>query len=218
MSNDDSTKCCTGCGETKPLTEFYKRTDCSSRKSKCRACYAEYSQSNKEHIAARGRKYRQANKDRIAARRREYYITNRVEMLGNQKQRDAERKEEIAAYQRRYREAHKDEARAYMAAYWPDHYAANREKYIEKGKERQRRLYQGHESRHKRSDVRKKLEEQNGRCYWCDEPLPDYYEVDHIIPVSKGGSDAPGNICCACFTCNRRKHNKMPYEFSDRLF
>lgn len=34
-------------------------------------------------------------------------------------------------------------------------------------------------------------------------------EVDHIVPVSRGGSDDIGNLRCLCFRCNRGKHSKI---------
>ena len=34
-------------------------------------------------------------------------------------------------------------------------------------------------------------------------------EVDHIISVSKGGSDDMDNLRCLCFKCNRGKHSKI---------
>ncbi|MGD9733107.1 MAG: YozE family protein [Desulfamplus sp.] len=33
-------------------------------------------------------------------------------------------------------------------------------------------------------------------------------EIDHIIPVSRGGTDAISNLQCLCFKCNRGKHAK----------
>jgi 5-methylcytosine-specific restriction endonuclease McrA len=38
-------------------------------------------------------------------------------------------------------------------------------------------------------------------------------EVDHVIPVSKGGTHAPGNLRAACPACNQarnRAHNRNP--------
>lgn len=35
-------------------------------------------------------------------------------------------------------------------------------------------------------------------------------EVDHIIPVSKGGTTTPGNLQALCWRCNRSKGNKVP--------
>lgn len=35
-------------------------------------------------------------------------------------------------------------------------------------------------------------------------------EVDHIVPVSKGGTSEPGNLQTLCWRCNRTKGAKMP--------
>ena len=35
-------------------------------------------------------------------------------------------------------------------------------------------------------------------------------EVDHIIPVSKGGLSTPENLQTLCWRCNRTKSNKIP--------
>ncbi len=34
-------------------------------------------------------------------------------------------------------------------------------------------------------------------------------EIDHFIPVSRGGSDDIDNLRCLCFKCNRGKHSKI---------
>lgn len=35
------------------------------------------------------------------------------------------------------------------------------------------------------------------------------FTVDHVVPISLGGEDAPENLALACFHCNRRKINKL---------
>lgn len=50
-------------------------------------------------------------------------------------------------------------------------------------------------------------------CYLCDTPTdqdakvphPLAATVEHVIPLSKGGADAPHNVRCAHFSCNVRK-------------
>lgn len=43
-------------------------------------------------------------------------------------------------------------------------------------------------------------------CQYCGRTPPDVsLEVDHIIPVSKGGTNADDNLRTACFDCNRGK-------------
>jgi 5-methylcytosine-specific restriction endonuclease McrA len=51
-------------------------------------------------------------------------------------------------------------------------------------------------------------------CYLCGKfvELADL-EFDHIVPLSRGGSDALVNIAVSHRWCNRQKHNKLPEEY-----
>lgn len=43
-------------------------------------------------------------------------------------------------------------------------------------------------------------------CLYCGQTPPAVVlEVDHIIPVCKGGGNNPDNLVTACFSCNRGK-------------
>lgn len=45
-------------------------------------------------------------------------------------------------------------------------------------------------------------------CQYCGSTPPGtILEVDHIIPVSKGGANKEDNLITACFDCNRGKSN-----------
>lgn len=54
---------------------------------------------------------------------------------------------------------------------------------------------------------------QLGLCYYCDESLSGKYTIDHKIPLSRGGSNWPYNLCLACRSCNSSKKNKTVQEF-----
>lgn len=44
------------------------------------------------------------------------------------------------------------------------------------------------------------------RCQYCGGRPPDSrLEIDHIVAVSRGGSDHPTNLITACWDCNRWK-------------
>ena len=62
-----------------------------------------------------------------------------------------------------------------------------------------------------REIIREKLfTEQAGICALCGESMnPDKTDIDHIIPVSKGGSNDIANLQLACASCNRSKGNKI---------
>lgn len=52
------------------------------------------------------------------------------------------------------------------------------------------------------------------RCDGCDTFIenPRFFEVDHDVPISKGGSDDMLNLVLICGPCNRTKSNKMTRE------
>ena len=60
---------------------------------------------------------------------------------------------------------------------------------------------------------RRMLEAQGHSCYYCDVPLFGVYHVDHMTPISRGGSNWPENLCIACPTCNISKGAKTAEEF-----
>jgi 5-methylcytosine-specific restriction endonuclease McrA len=52
-----------------------------------------------------------------------------------------------------------------------------------------------------------------GRCAYCYEPLAaETIEIEHFMPLSRGGLNNEENIVPSCRTCNRQKHNKTPLE------
>lgn len=55
------------------------------------------------------------------------------------------------------------------------------------------------------------------RCVYCATPLtPDTATLDHVCPVSRGGTHAPGNLVIACQSCNQLKGSSLPLEFFSR--
>ncbi len=54
----------------------------------------------------------------------------------------------------------------------------------------------------------------NFHCQYCGKEIKnaDDYEMDHIIPVSRGGKENYLNIVAACRQCNQKKLDKTPQE------
>jgi len=54
------------------------------------------------------------------------------------------------------------------------------------------------------------LKKYNFTCQYCGRRAPEVkLEVDHIIPISKGGSNDEDNLTVACFECNRGKRDEI---------
>lgn len=77
-----------------------------------------------------------------------------------------------------------------------------------------RRKVNGYHTAH---DIEVMLKSQNDKCWWCGDKLNGVYQIDHRIALAKGGSNWPNNLCASCPKCNRKKSDKMPWEFNGRL-
>ena len=81
--------------------------------------------------------------------------------------------------------------------------------------ERLKRLYDSvatKEAKHKREPIPEDVRiaawrRDEGKCVQCDSN--ERLEYDHIIPVSKGGSNTVRNIQLLCETCNRQKSDSI---------
>ena len=49
----------------------------------------------------------------------------------------------------------------------------------------------------------------NGICTHCGKKITDDFTVEHVIPLSKGGSNDPENLVALCETCNTEKSNQI---------
>jgi hypothetical protein len=59
-------------------------------------------------------------------------------------------------------------------------------------------------------------------CQYCgNNPPTVVLEIDHVLPVSKGGSDEIHNLVTSCFDCNRGKSgtelNQVPSPFYQHI-
>lgn len=52
------------------------------------------------------------------------------------------------------------------------------------------------------------LAAQGNNCFYCEHPMTSYRAVEHLTPVSRGGSNAIYNIVYSCRSCNSKKRDK----------
>lgn len=59
------------------------------------------------------------------------------------------------------------------------------------------------------------LNKQNGMCAYCKcKGKNVVWHLDHIIPISKGGSNTINNVQILCMSCNLKKNDKDPIRFA----
>lgn len=62
-------------------------------------------------------------------------------------------------------------------------------------------------------EIQAMYQSQQGKCHYCDVMLGGHYEIDHVIPLLRGGTNTLENIVLCCPTCNRSKGTKISHEW-----
>lgn len=119
---------------------------------------------------------------------------------------------------REYYHAHKAERQAAHKAWretHQDHLKTYRLEHIEEGRvaKQRRRALKIHAPINDLTAAQwKEIKEHYGhRCVYCRRKMARL-TMDHIIPLSKGGSHTASNIVPACKSCNSRKHTGPPLK------
>lgn len=70
-------------------------------------------------------------------------------------------------------------------------------------------------SQEERTEVYRKTK---GYCYLCGEFVDfNKFEVEHRVPISKGGTNDLSNLFCSCHVCNSIKRDIYPEDFMERI-
>lgn len=207
-------KQCNDCKEWKDLSAFSK---CRNYKDGldyyCKECksirYKLFRLANKDKLRERQRKYGRANPDKRQAYNKTYRAknpgksteTSRAWHKNHPEQSKIKSREDA----RKWRENNPEESRIHTrksVRKW-------RENNPEEAKARQRRRRAqklGNGGLHTATQWKALCNHYGNKCLACGEIKP--LTEDHIIPLSKGGSDDISNIQPLCHSCNARKHNK----------
>jgi uncharacterized phage protein (TIGR02220 family) len=66
-----------------------------------------------------------------------------------------------------------------------------------------------------RAKLRAKVQEKTGGvCYHCNCQLGDVWEIDHLMPRSKGGRHTFANMVPSCVACNQDKSDTLPDDWN----
>ena len=218
-------KTCPKCNETKPLDRFSK-----SKRSKdglqvhCKACAAAWNAANRERVAATNAAWHAANRERVAetnaawrAANRErkaatdaaWYAANRERRAATVAAWQAANRERMVATGAAWYAANRERAAATMAA-WKK---ANPEK-VAAHKQRRRARKANAAGTFTSEQWSARLAYHENKCVYCGSR--EDLQIEHQIPLARGGTNWPSNLVPACGTCNRSKGTRTPKEFQSR--
>ena len=198
-------KYCPACKHTRPADEFYKIRGKRVRlHGYCKECMksrqSEYRRKNAERVKVTLHNYYVKNKEKLSELAREYRIRTGINKGPKPKKTTEEKKERreryysrnrkrILEYQRQWRRKNKN--RRYE-------YGARRQAWKKTGIKGER-IY--------REVV---YERDNAICYLCGKHI-DFVDlhVDHVFPLSKGGTHTYDNVKATHKRCNLKKKDKL---------
>lgn len=186
-------KKCTTCDELKELSCFNKdKQKKDGLNPRCKICSRAWHHKNKEKARLYQKEYYENNKQYHAEKAKKYREENKDYLNKKKRIWYSENKEKVEAYR-------KQNALSYRV------YSSNR-----------RAKIKGNGGSHSKEDISRIIELQKGCCAICKCSLDDYH-VDHIIPISKGGSNDSHNIQITCQACNLSKSDSDPIEYAQSI-
>lgn len=194
-------KACTKCKEWKPYNQFAKNKNLADGVGVwCKSCMNRYAHN-----------YVQNNQDILYQKKKEHYAKN---------------SERIKAQVQGYRDTHGDEHRGRSRNYYARH-KKERNKYSQlwnqRNPDKRKTSHENRRARKLNSVGAFTAKQWRALCSWfkdiclvCDAHTK--LTPDHVIPLSRGGSNDISNIQPLCLTCNLRKQTKtIDYRDPDRL-
>ncbi len=163
--------------------------------AKCRAYYLK----NRDKVAETNRQYVIKNKDAVKLRSKNYRNKNSEKILERVKSYAQQYPERVRAYKKKYHDAHKREAALRVKI----RRAKLKDALITE--EKAQRVYDFYSWMKNQDYV---------TCTYCGAYIPgSSLQVDHIIPVARGGDHDPDNFAVSCRPCNLSKSDFLLSEW-----
>jgi hypothetical protein len=183
--------------------EYYKKYK-EENKEKIDKKNKIYAENNKEKIKESQKKYKEKNKERI----KEYRLKNKELILEKSKEYRENNKEKESERIKEWRLKNKDRVRLKNREWRLNNLHVMR---INEQNRRSRKKFNG--GKLSKGIIEKLYNEQKGLCACCGESLENGYHLDHIIPLTMGGSHSDDNAQLLTPHCNLSKGCKHPDEY-----
>lgn len=161
--------------------------ECSSLRGKA------WYRANEDHVKQAARTWSELNRDRVVELGKEYRQTNHEKIRSRKFEYYHENADVIKEKVRSWKRDNPDRVNLHNT---------NR-----------RAIKLSAEGSYTDNDVELLRAKQGNRCAICSTKLSKTYHVDHVTPLSRGGSNWPANLQITCPKCNLQKGAKDPYVF-----
>lgn len=162
---------------------------------------------------------RAANPEAARAKERERYSRNPEPRNASSKKWKVANPEKQRAYSSARHKANPERSReSWVAA--GRRWSKNHPEEVRALRRRRKDRERGAEGQFTATDIARIYDAQKGRCALphCRRHLKGKYQIDHIVPLARGGSNWPRNIQLTCETnCNQKKGAKDPITFSQEM-
>jgi 5-methylcytosine-specific restriction endonuclease McrA len=197
-------KTCSRCKQTISLDNFFRnRRSKDGRTSYCKSCQVEYCRKYRKENPSKEAQYKSRWKSKNPNYDSAYYEKNRDKLLESMAEWRKANFEKKAEADRAWALANKDKVKVNAKNYYLRHPAKNSQnRQLRRARLRNARIYKVREK-----DLLKIL---RSPCVYCGSKGE---QVDHIIPLSRGGSHSIGNLTSSCARCNLTKNNKFVAEW-----
>jgi 5-methylcytosine-specific restriction endonuclease McrA len=180
-------------GKHKEAGRRWQLKNKEKRREISRRYYYAHHKENRARLNAHTKRYRKADPEKYIRLAREHHHRHREKQLDRM---------------RKYRKMNPDIVRASTHA-WR---SRNKDKVSQQKRNRYARE-KGADGGHTLRDIAHLYRRQREECAGCGTALNGIFEVDHIIPLSRGGNNFVGNIQLLCKSCNASKGAKLMIEW-----
>lgn len=141
-----------------------------------------------EERKQKSKAYRERNKEKISKNSTKWRLANPERYLNNQ---------------RNWRKQNPGKSVAYVQAYNKRH-----PEMVTKSSRKRREIFKGIEGTFTLEEWTSICDRHENKCLWCGKSSIKL-TIDHVIPISKGGSNYASNLQPLCARCNAKKNNRI---------